>query len=88
MEMYLAVIRVLEHSDALAQPQIIRKAGIPNVPVKDFFVFLVKLGLIHKRSLGNNEVYSLTDKGQRLCDYFGLDDDTSIFNGSGIFRID
>jgi predicted transcriptional regulator len=88
MEMYLAVIKVLDSADAMAQQQIMRKAGIPIVPTKDFFNFLVKLDIIDKKTYGAKELYSLTEKGQRLCAYFGLDDDNSIFSGTGIFRID
>ncbi len=87
MEMYLAVIKVLDNADSMAQQQIIRKAGIPAVPTKEFFNFLVKLGILSQKTLGSKVVYSLTEKGQRLCVYFGLDDD-SIFSGTGIFRID
>jgi predicted transcriptional regulator len=87
MEMYLAVIKVLDNADAMAQQQIIRKAGIPAVPTKEFFNFLVKLGIVSQKTSGSKVFYSLTEKGQRLCVYFGLDDD-SIFSGTGIFRID
>ena len=55
---------------------------------KEFFSFLVKLDIIKEKTVGSKTVYSLTDKGQRLCNYFGLDDDNPIFRGTGIFRID
>jgi predicted transcriptional regulator len=87
MEMYLAVIKVLDNADAMAQQQIIRKAGIPAIPTKEFFNFLVKLGIVNQTTTGSKVFYSLTEKGQRLCVYFGLDND-SIFRGTGIFRID
>jgi predicted transcriptional regulator len=87
MEMYLAVIKVLDNADAMVQQQIIRKAGIPAVPTKEFFNFLVKLGIVSQKTAGSKVFYSLTEKGQRLCVYFGLDDN-SIFRGTGIFRID
>jgi predicted transcriptional regulator len=87
MEMYLAVIRVLDNGGAMAQQQIFRKAGIPALPTKEFFNFLVKLGIVSQKISGSKVVYSLTEKGQRLCVYFGLVDN-SIFRGTGIFRID
>jgi predicted transcriptional regulator len=87
MEMYLAIIKVLDTGDSMAQQQIIRKAGINLVPSKEFFNFLVRLGIIREKNLGTKVVYSITDKGLRLCAYFGLDD-SSIFSGTGIFRID
>jgi len=87
MEMYLAIIKVLDKGDSMAQQQIMRKAGINFTVSKEFFNFLVKLGIISEHNIGPKKVYSITVKGQRLCTYFGLDDD-SIFNGTGIFRID
>ncbi len=88
MEMYLAVIRVLDQGDSITEQQIIRKAGLSLVLSKEFFNFLVRLGIIKEKTVGTKLVYSITDKGQRLCVYFGLDDDNSIFRGTGIFRID
>jgi predicted transcriptional regulator len=88
MEMYLAVIKVLDNANPMAQQQIMRKAGIPSAPTKDFFNFLVRLDIIDKKTYGAKDLYSLTEKGQRLRAYFGSDDDNSIFSGTGIFRID
>ena len=88
MEMYLAIIRVLDHGDSITQQQVTRKAGLGLVLSKEFFNFLVKLDIIAEQTMGSKTVYSLTEKGQRLCAYFGLDDDNPIFRGTGIFRID
>ena len=88
MKIYLAVIKVLDHGDSITKQQIIRKAGISLVPSNEFFNFLVKLDIIREKIIGTKVVYPITDKGQRLCAYFGLDDDNSIFHGTGIFRID
>jgi predicted transcriptional regulator len=88
MEKYLAIIRILDQADSITQQQVSRKAGLGLVLSKEFFSFLVKLNIIKEKSLGSKKVYSLTDKGQRLCNYFGLGDDNPIFRGTGIFRID
>ena len=88
MEMYLAIIRVLDHGDSITQQQVIRKAGLTFSLSKEFFNFLVNLDIIREKTVGSKTVYSLTDKGQRLCTYFGLDADNPIFRGTGIFRID
>jgi predicted transcriptional regulator len=88
MEMYLAIIRILDHADSITQQQVTRKAGLGLVLSKEFFDFLVRLDIIMEKTVGSKTVYSLTDKGQRLCNYFGLDDDNPIFRGTGIFRID
>lgn len=87
MEMYLAVIKVLDKGDSMAQQQIMRKAGINLVPSEEFFNFLVRLGIIKEKIRDPKVTYSITNKGQRLCAYFGLHED-SIFSGTGIFRID
>jgi predicted transcriptional regulator len=87
MEIYLAIIKVLENGEAMAQQQIIRKAGIKLTPSKELLNFLVRLDLIKETTAGSKVVYSITDKGERLCAYFGVDD-SSIFSGTGIFRID
>jgi len=88
MEMYLAIIKVLDNDGVLAQQQIMRKAGITTVQPEEFLNFLVKLGIIEERKYGSKTTYALTGKGQRLYAYFALDDDASISNGAGMFRID
>jgi predicted transcriptional regulator len=87
MEMYLATIRVLDHRDSITQQQIMRKTGFIFDLSKEFFNSLVHLDII-REDVGSKTVYALTEKGQRLCTYFGLDDDNPIFWGTGIFRID
>jgi predicted transcriptional regulator len=88
MEKYLAIIRILDQADSITQQQVARKAGLGLVLSIEFFSFLVRLDIIKEKTMGSKTVYSLTDKGQRLCDYFGLQDDNPIFRGTGIFRID
>ena len=87
MEMYLAVIKVLDRGDSMAQQQIMRKTGLSLPLSKEFFNFLVGLDIISEKTIGPKVEYFITKKGQRLCDYFGLNDDNSIFSGTGIFRI-
>jgi predicted transcriptional regulator len=88
MEMYLAIIKVLDNGDAITQQQIMRKAQINSIAPDEFLNFLIKLDLIREKNFGNKKLYFITDKGQRLCMYFGLDDENEIFGGTGIFRID
>ena len=88
MEMYLAVIKVLETEDSITRQQIIRKADLDLASSKESFNFLVKFDLIKEKTLGPKKVYSITDKGQRVSKYFGLDNEDAIFDGTGIFRID
>jgi predicted transcriptional regulator len=88
MEMYLAVIKVLETMDSMTRQQIIRRADLDLVSSKESFDFLVKFDLIREETLGSKKVYTLTDKGQRVGKYFGLNDEDAIFDGTGIFRID
>jgi len=52
MEMYLAIIKVLDKGDSMAQQQIMRKAGINFTVSKEFFNFLVKLGIISEHNIG------------------------------------
>ena len=66
-----------------------RKAGLNFNLSKEFFNFLVQMEIIREKKVDSKTVYILTDKGQRLYAYFGLDDDDNpIFHGTGIFRID
>ncbi len=88
MEKYLAIIKVLDDMDSITQKQAVHKAGIEITAANEMFAFLVKLDMIIEKNLGAKKVYSITLKGQRICEYFGLDDDDAIFDGSGIFRID
>jgi predicted transcriptional regulator len=87
MEMYLAVIKVLYREDSMAPQQIMRKAGLNLTLSKEFFNFLVRLEIINEKTVGPKVEYFITKKGQRLCNYFGLNDDNSIFSGTGIYRI-
>jgi predicted transcriptional regulator len=84
MEMYLAAIKVLDRGDSMAQQQIIRKAELSSSLSKEFFNFLVGLDIISEKTIGTNVEYIITKKGQRLCNYFGLNDDNSIFSGTGV----
>ena len=52
MEMYLAIIKVLDKGDSMAEQQIMRKAGINFTVSKEFFNFLVKLGIISEHNIG------------------------------------
>ena len=88
MEMYFAIIKVLSKYDLITQKQILLKAGLMLESPKEWFNFLVDLELIIEKNIENKNVYSITDKGQKLCEYFKLDDDGSIFYGSKINRID
>ncbi len=88
MEKYLAIIRVLDNEDSITQKQIVLKADIKLSSPKETLKFLVQLELIIEKSLGNKKVYSITDKGQKLCEYFRSKDDDSIFGGTNISRID
>jgi predicted transcriptional regulator len=86
MEMYLAIIKVLDRGDSMAQQQIMRKAGLSLPPSKELLNFLVELDIINEKTIGLKVEYSITKKGQRLCDYFGLNDENSIFSGTRVFR--
>jgi predicted transcriptional regulator len=90
MEKYLAVIKVLANWDSMTLKQIACKGDFNLALPKDYLNFLVKLDLIVEKTNGTKKVYSITDRGKRLCKYFGLqdDDDDSIFDDSRITRID
>ena len=88
MEKYLAIIKVLDDWDSITQKQVIHRAGLESEASKEFFNFLVRLDMIIEKNLGAKKVYSITEKGQRISEYFKLNDDGSIFDGTGIFRID
>ncbi len=88
MEKYLTVIKVLENWDSITLKQIICKGDFNLALPKEYLNFLVKLDLIVEKTLGNKKVYSVTERGQRVCKYFRLKDDDSIFDGTNITRID
>jgi predicted transcriptional regulator len=88
MEKYLAVIRVLDNEDSITQKQIIHKSNVKISSPKEILKFLVKQELIMEKSHGNKKVYSITNKGQKLSEYFRSNDDDSIFGGTNINRID
>jgi len=88
MEIYLAVIKVLDSWDLITQKQIMRKAHLNVSAPKQYFDFLINLNLITEKTVGNKTVYSITEKGQKLCRYFKSKNDESIFGGTKISRID
>jgi predicted transcriptional regulator len=87
MEQYIAILKVLDGGESKTKKQIVRKAGLHVIP-KEFFNFLVKLDLIQEVPSDSKTFYIITEKGQRICKYFGSDEDREIFGGLGIFRMD
>jgi predicted transcriptional regulator len=86
MEMYLAVIKVLDCGDSMAQQQIMRKTGINFPSSKEFFNFLVGLEIINEKTSGLKVEYFITKKGKKLNEYFDSNDDNPIFNRTRVFR--
>jgi len=64
MEKYLAVIKVLGNWDSITQKQIVCKADFNLAVPKDYFNFLVKLGLIIEKTIGKKR-YILSLKEDR-----------------------
>jgi len=50
--------------------------------------FLVNAQLIVEKKVGNKKVCAIIEKGERLYNYFRLNDDSEIFGGTNITRID
>jgi predicted transcriptional regulator len=88
MEIYLAIIKVLNNEGPITEKQLIRKAELNLSSLKQYLNFLVDLNLIVEKTLVNKTVYFSTDKAQKVGKYFNLDDDFSIFDGTHIGRID
>jgi predicted transcriptional regulator len=88
MEKYLAIIKVLESGDLISQKEIMEEADLKVESPKEVLDFLVDAQLIEEKKVGNKKVYSITEKGERLYNYFRLNDDSEIFGGTNINRID
>jgi predicted transcriptional regulator len=88
MEKYLAVIKVLENGDLITQKQIMQEADLKLESPKEALEFLVNAQLIVEKKVGNKKLYTITEKGERLYNYFRLNDDGEIFGGTNITRID
>ena len=88
MEKYLAVIKVLENGDLITQKQIMQEADLKLESPKEALEFLVNAQLIVEKKVGNKKLYTITEKGERLYNYFRLNDDDDIFGGTNITRID
>jgi predicted transcriptional regulator len=88
MEKYLAVIKVLENGDLFTQKQIVQEADFELDSPEEILDFLVNAELIVEKDVENRKVYAITEKGERLYNYFRLNDDSEIFGGSNITRID
>jgi len=81
-------MKVLYKGDPITKKQIIRKSNLNLKVAKKSLNFLIKSDLIIEKTLGNKTVYSITDKGQKVVNYFRVKDEDSIFGGSNITRID
>jgi predicted transcriptional regulator len=81
MEKYLAVIKVLENGDLITQKQIMQEADLKLESPKEALEFLVNAQLIVEKKVGNKKLYTITEKGERLYNYFRLNDDGEIFGG-------
>ena len=88
MEKYLAVIKVLENGDLITQKQIMQEADLKSESPKEVLEFLVNAQLIVEKKVGNKKLYAITEKGERLYNYFRLNDDSEVFGGTSITRID
>jgi len=88
MEKYLAVIKILENGDLFTQKQIIQEADLRLDSPEEILDFLVNTQLIEEKNVGNKKVYAITEKGERLYNYFRLSDDSEIFGGTNITKID
>jgi predicted transcriptional regulator len=88
LEKYIVIIRVLEDWASITQNQIMRKGDLDLDSPKKDLDFLVNLGLICESSPGKTKTYSITNKGQKVSEYFRSKDDKSIFNTTKITRID
>lgn len=62
METYLAIIKVLNSEDLITQKQIMRKADLNLISPKEYFNFLVDLGLIIEKNIGNKKYILLQTK--------------------------
>jgi hypothetical protein len=58
-----------------------RKAGLNFNLSKEFLNFLIQMEIIREKKVDSKTVYILTDKGQRLYTYFGLDVMTTQYSG-------
>ncbi len=88
MEKYLAIIRVLDNRDLITQKQIMEEADLELESPKEFLDFLVQMDLIVEKNFGNKKVYAITEKGERVFNYFRLNDESPIFGRSNITKID
>ncbi len=64
------------------------KADLDLESPKECLDFLVQMDLIVEKNLGNKKVYAITEKGERVFNYFRLNDESPIFGSSKITKID
>ena len=88
MEKYLAIIRVLECGDLISQKEILQQADLKVDSPKEILDFLIDNQLIKEMKVGNKKMFAITEKGERLYNYFCSNDDSEIFGGTNINRID
>ena len=88
LEKYLTIIEVLNGWDSITKKQIMNKADLNLISLKEDLRFLVKLDLIREKTLRNRTTYSTTHKGLRISKYFGLEGYNYLFAGTRITRID
>ena len=88
LERYLFLMNALANWNSISQKQLTHMDALNLVSKKNYLTFLVKLNLVTETTVGNRTEYSITPKGQRVCIYFRVMKNKSIFFGTRIDRID
>ena len=88
MDKYIAMIKVLNDLESVTPEQILNRAGISLTSPKEYFNFLIKLELVREKIVSGKKIYTITQKGQRLCSFFDHECEKSTIGEIGIIRID
>lgn len=70
LELCIAIMKVLAVQGSAELPQIVRKKDFGLSEPEEYLVFLVKMGIIRQRPVGDRVIYSITTKGLRVLVYF------------------
>lgn len=72
LEMYVDILKVLAHSGPIKLTNIINKANVNGIILKEYLNFLINKGLVEERTIKKgNEAFAVTKRGINVLKYFG-----------------
>ena len=71
LELYVDILKVLWHSGPLRFTDVLNKANVNYIILKEYLDFLIKQGLVEERTIKKSSaVFEVTQRGTNVLKYF------------------